>query len=166
VIYRSILKYGYANFSLEILEYCDKCETIPREQYYLDLLNPMYNILKIAGRMYGYKHSLEAKAKMKSRVLTEEHKAKLRVHLKNLHSIQGFKVSVKDSLRNETIVYPSIAEAAQAIGCDKTTIGKALKYQEEKRVQRLVKKKYAISRACVFFFSFYIYINIYKIKKI
>ena len=46
---RAILKYGYSNFSLTILEYCDKADLTPREQYYLDTLNPVYNIFKIAG---------------------------------------------------------------------------------------------------------------------
>jgi group I intron endonuclease len=48
-IYRALLKFGYSNFSLEILEYCDPSYTIGREQYYMDLFKPEYNILKIAG---------------------------------------------------------------------------------------------------------------------
>jgi hypothetical protein len=39
MIYPALLKYGYANFSVEILEYCERSEAITREQYYLDLLN-------------------------------------------------------------------------------------------------------------------------------
>jgi len=31
---------------------------IEREQYYIDLLNPEYNILKIAGSRLGVKHTL------------------------------------------------------------------------------------------------------------
>jgi len=46
IIYRSLLKYGHSNFSLEILEYCDKKSLIKREQYYINLLKPEYNILK------------------------------------------------------------------------------------------------------------------------
>jgi hypothetical protein len=38
-----------------------------------------------------------------------------------------------------------LGEAALAIGCAKSTICKALKYQQEKAVTRLVKKRYAIS---------------------
>ena len=49
IICKSFLKYGYSEFSLEILEYCDIKETIIREQFYIDYLNPEYNILKIAG---------------------------------------------------------------------------------------------------------------------
>lgn len=46
IIYLSLLKYKISSFSLEILEYCDKNELISREQYYIDSLEPEYNILK------------------------------------------------------------------------------------------------------------------------
>lgn len=59
VIYRALLKNGYSNFSLEILEYCSPENTILREQYYIDLLKPEYNILKTAGSLLGFKHSEE-----------------------------------------------------------------------------------------------------------
>ena len=49
IIYRSILKNGYSNFSLYIIEYCEKDLLIKREQYYIDTLKPEYNILKIAS---------------------------------------------------------------------------------------------------------------------
>ncbi|RHZ43585.1 hypothetical protein Glove_991g3 [Diversispora epigaea] len=41
-------QHGYNAFTLYILEYCEKEELIIREQYYLDKLNPSYNILKLA----------------------------------------------------------------------------------------------------------------------
>jgi hypothetical protein len=46
IIYRSLLKYGHSNFSLEILEYCKSSILTPRKQYYINLLKPEYNILK------------------------------------------------------------------------------------------------------------------------
>jgi len=58
-INKAILKYGYSNFSFEILEYCSVEELLKREQFYFDLLSPEYNILKIAGSSLGYKHSLD-----------------------------------------------------------------------------------------------------------
>jgi len=61
VISRALIKYGYSNFSLEILEYCDIKNFLPpaqeREQYYMDKLNPRYNTLKIAGSSSGHKLS-------------------------------------------------------------------------------------------------------------
>jgi group I intron endonuclease len=64
MIYRSLVKNGYSNFSLEILEYCEESEAINREQYYLDLCEPEYNILKIAGSGLNSKHSEETIAKI------------------------------------------------------------------------------------------------------
>ncbi len=84
-ICNSLLKYGYSNFSLEIIEYCDPSECISREKYYLNLLKPEYNIIqdpslppmsgrthseetlaKISGEnhpMFGKKHSAESRKK-------------------------------------------------------------------------------------------------------
>lgn len=40
---------GYSNFQLYILEYCDTNKLLEREQYYIDTLNPTYNICTTAG---------------------------------------------------------------------------------------------------------------------
>jgi hypothetical protein len=56
IIYRALLKYGYKNFSLDIIEYCESSMLIKREQYYIDILNPEYNILKIDKNNLGSKH--------------------------------------------------------------------------------------------------------------
>nr|QJQ35311.1 GIY-YIG endonuclease [Fusarium brevicatenulatum] len=64
VISRALIKYGYSNFSLEILEYCDIANLTEREQYYMDKLNPRYNTLKIAGSSSGHKLSEETKSKI------------------------------------------------------------------------------------------------------
>jgi group I intron endonuclease len=39
------------------LEYCDPKDLLSREQYYFNLFNPEYNILKTAGSSLGRKHS-------------------------------------------------------------------------------------------------------------
>jgi len=66
-IYTAILKDGYDNFNIEILEYCDTNIILNREQYYIDLLKPKYNIALKAGSLLGFKHSLETKLKFKNR---------------------------------------------------------------------------------------------------
>ncbi|CCO27456.1 LAGLIDADG homing endonuclease (mitochondrion) [Rhizoctonia solani AG-1 IB] len=43
-ISRALIKYGYSNFIIEILEYCDVPVLLEREQHYFDLLKPSYNI--------------------------------------------------------------------------------------------------------------------------
>ena len=42
---------------------------IEREQYYIDKLNPEYNILKIAGSRLGANHTLDAIVKIKAAAL-------------------------------------------------------------------------------------------------
>lgn len=45
-IYRNIIKFGFQNFSFSILEYCEEKDLSLREQYYIDLIKPQYNIRK------------------------------------------------------------------------------------------------------------------------
>ena len=58
------MKYSHSSFSLTILEYCEKSGASGllnnREQYYLDRLEPDYNILKIAGSLLGYTFTEES----------------------------------------------------------------------------------------------------------
>ncbi len=59
---RSWHKHGEENFVFEVLEIVeDKERLIEREQYYLDSMNPDYNISKIAGSQLGFKHSQNGK---------------------------------------------------------------------------------------------------------
>lgn len=64
-INRAFFKYGYSNFSLHILEYCDVSVLLEREQYYLDLFEPQdLRSWAKAGNSLGFKHSPESKKKM------------------------------------------------------------------------------------------------------
>lgn len=46
-------KHGKENFKFEIIELCEKSRLVEREQYYFDLLQPEYNVCKIAGSAIG-----------------------------------------------------------------------------------------------------------------
>jgi group I intron endonuclease len=63
IINVALIKYGYSSFELVILEYCTAENVISREQYYIDLLKPEYNILKKAYSWKGHHHSMETIAK-------------------------------------------------------------------------------------------------------
>jgi len=63
LIHKALLKYGYAVFSFSVIEIVEntslesdsfKKNLLAREQYFIDTLNPEYNILKIAGTSSGY----------------------------------------------------------------------------------------------------------------
>ena len=56
-------KYGESSFKFAILTKCDAEELISKEQLYLDMLDPYYNICKIAGSRFGA--ILSNKTKMK-----------------------------------------------------------------------------------------------------
>lgn len=81
IILSALVKHGYSNFRLEILEYCESSQTITREQYYLDLLCPEYNILSIANSSLGRAVSEETRFKisnsLKGRSITELVKQKM-----------------------------------------------------------------------------------------
>ena len=63
ILQRAVNKYKIENFDFIILEYCDKNDLLIREQYYLDTLFPLYNILKNAGNSLGHIVTEETKIK-------------------------------------------------------------------------------------------------------
>lgn len=158
LIAKALLKYGYSNFSLEILEYCEPEVLISREQYYLDLLKPEYNILTLAGSSLGYKHSEETLAKLK--LITNEHrkgitfsqseetKAKIsktmtgRKHtektIAKMIGKKGKKVVVTDLTTQVVTEYVSMRQAAIALNTSLDTIRVYVKNQKN------LKNKYQI----------------------
>lgn len=73
-IYNALLSYGFSAFSLTILEYTEivnlpkdeaKNLIIEREQHYIDIILPEYNILKTAGSLLGFQHSSSTIVKFK-----------------------------------------------------------------------------------------------------
>jgi group I intron endonuclease len=79
IIYRSLLKNGHSKFSIEILEYCEKEKAVilSKEQFYLDLLKPEYNILQVAVSLLGFQHSEATLKKRIGKNLSKEILAKL-----------------------------------------------------------------------------------------
>jgi group I intron endonuclease len=111
-IYQAISKYGLDNFTLEILEYCCKDITIEREQFYLDKLKPEYNLLKKAGSILGFKHSLLSKKKMSERALGRIVSEETR--LKKSEALRGRKLS--ESTKEKIRRYKHTQEAKLRIG--------------------------------------------------
>jgi len=67
-LYNAMRKYGIENFEYSILEICDnnitKEELEDLEQKHMDLLNPKYNVRKIASSNLGCKHAEDAKSRL------------------------------------------------------------------------------------------------------
>jgi group I intron endonuclease len=74
VIINALLKYGYINFGIKILEFIEfepnlskserKNIILSKEQYFIDLIKPEYNINLTAGSNFGRIYSEEVKRKM------------------------------------------------------------------------------------------------------
>lgn len=132
----AILKNGLLNFKLEILEYCETSLLIKKEQMYLDLLNPEYNILKIAGSRLGHKTSEETKEiislalrgrkfklksnNIKNKTPTIETKLKLSLRCK------GVIVRVFDFSNNLINEFSTITATANYFGVSEKFINKEL----------------------------------------
>ena len=61
---RAYNKHGKDAFVFLSLEYCEPSMCISREQWWLDFINPEYNISRTAGSNLGFKHTDETKQQM------------------------------------------------------------------------------------------------------
>lgn len=142
VIYKGLLKYGYSSFKLDILEYYKPSVLIEREQYYLDLLKPTYNILKFAGSVAGLKHT-EASIEL-IRASNLGHNRTEQVKLKiPAGSAQAQSVFVTDNKTGETKEFTSVRKAAEYVGLHHSYVAKCLQKQNiyKGKEYTIVKKK-------------------------
>lgn len=73
-------KHGEVNFSFIILRECHKDVCINIEQIYLDSLNPLYNICKIANSKLNVPHTLETRKKMSNSHMGKKHSEEHRIN--------------------------------------------------------------------------------------
>lgn len=57
-------KYGIEDLLFSIIEECGKNDLMEREQYYIDILKPYFNICQIVGSRLNLKHSEKTKRKI------------------------------------------------------------------------------------------------------
>lgn len=114
-IYSALLKYGYSNFKLDILEYCQPIDLINREQYYFDNLNPTYNILKVAGSSFGFRHSEATKEILREkgtgRLHTETTLSKI-----SLNNNMSIPVIIKNIESGIVTEFSNITKASEYMG--------------------------------------------------
>lgn len=121
-ICRALLKYGYSNFSLTILEYCDKKNLMEKEKHYFHLYNPKYNVLKEPGspsKGKGWKHSEDSLKKMKLAASNRSSDILTKLSLSNSKSK---KVEVDDLIIGTKSVYHAIRAAAKDLDIDRRYI--------------------------------------------
>ena len=129
MIYRALLKYGYSDFKLDILEYCKPTVLIKREQHYIDKLKPEYNILKVAGSLSGFRHSEASIELMRASKLGRKHteQTKLKIEANNA---QAQSVFVIDNKTSESKKFTSMRKAAKFIGIHQSYLAKCIKKQK------------------------------------
>ena len=132
----ALLKYGYTNFSLTILEICDNDLLMSREKHFFEVYSPEYNILKIPGspsRGSGWKHSEAAIENMR---IAASKTFKSQGFLTKLSKGQpsGIEVEVTDLVTNNTSTYHAIRAAARALDIDKRYIEHYIYLKQNKPV--------------------------------
>jgi hypothetical protein len=137
---RALLKYGFSKFSLYILEYCTSENVIEREQYYLDKIQPEYNIVEKAGSTLGYKHTEDSLAKMRNFLLSDEVRKRKANSTANASAANRVPIIVENIKTNEVWEYNSMTEASKVIGVHKNAVGQAITYN------RLIKKTYRVTK--------------------
>lgn len=85
LFYNSVRKYGWSQFEFGFLYSLDSKISVnillAREQYYLNLLQPYYNINKIAWSSFGIKRSEETLQKMSTIQLGKKHSLETRAKI-------------------------------------------------------------------------------------
>ena len=137
---RALLKHGFSFFTLEILEHCDLNVLLSREQYYLDLLKPEYNIAETAGSTLGYKHTDQSIAKMRDFVLSDEVKTRKALATNNATASRKVPIILEDINTKEMLEFTSLTEAGKALGVTKGAVSQALLNK------RILSKTYSIKR--------------------
>src|SRR5437588_4338719 len=149
-ICNSLIKHGYFNFSLTILEYCSPDKCLEREGYYLKLLNPEYNISQDpSAPMSGRTHSDKSKKKISDALIGSKHSDDTRKILSDIKkgNTHGFKkgqpklkgsgkpsqiIEVSDIKNNQTTTYDSISAAAKALNIKQSTITNYILLNQQK----------------------------------
>ena len=132
----ALLKYGYSNFSLTILEFCDVGSLLTREKYYFDKFSPEYNILKTPG----------SPSQGSGRIFSESHKENIRIGSakrsqaskwvanQSLSQSKGILLEVTDLKTNNIFTYHAIRAAARDLGLDKRYIENYINLKQENPV--------------------------------
>lgn len=125
IIYNSLLKHGYFNFSLDILEYCEPSILIKREQYYIDVLKPEYNILKIAGSLFGFKQNKDSIERTRIANIGRKHDEATKLKLSA--NSQAHPITAINNKTGEIKLFTSIRQTASFIGINHSYLAKCLK---------------------------------------
>jgi hypothetical protein len=132
----ALLKYGYHNFSLTILEICDVNNLMSREKHFFEKYTPEYNILDTPGspsRGSGWRHS---EATIENMRIAAYNRDKSPEALTKLSTAQPYSIKVEavDIETNTSTIYNAIKAAARALGIDRRYIEHYIYLNQDKPV--------------------------------
>ena len=132
----ALLKYGFKNFILTILEYCEVGNLVIREKYYFNIYSPEYNILKTPGnpsqgpgRIFSgpWKEKISIASKKRSQSPTW-------VANQSIAQSKSIKLEVTDLKTNTISTFHAIRAAARALNIDKRYIEQYINLKQVKPV--------------------------------
>ena len=136
LIHVALLKYGYKNFSLTILEFCEIDKLMSREKHYFEVYSPEYNILKTPGspdRGSGWKHS---EATVEIMRLAAQKRNESAGYINKLSNNQPNRIGVEvyDIETNTYTEYEAIRAAARALNLDRRYIEHYIYLNQDKPI--------------------------------
>jgi hypothetical protein len=159
-IMNALLKYGYINFGVKVLEVIElnltqkdiKSNILAIEQYYIDLLKPEYNINKTAGSNLGRTFSNEIRKKMslaklgkvgnkKGAILSKERESKVLFREKSGVARKILLLNANNELLTN---FNSIQQASESTGISRNRIS---------RCARNI-RKYIIEKGIIYKFKY------------
>ncbi len=89
-------KYGINDLMFFLIEYCDLENIVEREQYWMDILKPEFNIMPRAGSHFGFKLSDESKEKIRQAKLGKKASGETKQKMSKAH--KGRKITWGDKI--------------------------------------------------------------------
>jgi Fic family protein len=120
----ALLKYGYSNFSLTILEFYNINSLVDTEKYYFEVFSPEYNILKEPRGNYLGSGLIRSEASRENIRIAASKRSKSLKYLENQSKAQSNSLGVEvTNLKTNTITnYHAVRATARALGIDKIYI--------------------------------------------
>lgn len=138
-------KYGLKDFIFTIITTCDAETLIEKEQYFIDVYNPYFNLRPNADNNCGVICSEEKKEKLRKANLGKKHREESKQKCRNYKHTEEARQKISDALRKRTptekmiqklkerksvkvidistgIIYDSIIMAANSIGMKRRTL--------------------------------------------
>jgi len=126
IISRALAKYSHSNFKLLafLVSTTDSEFILFMEQLVIDILQPEYNILHVAGSPIGFKHSLESKEKIRQIALARGWKGDLHPSFNTGKPVYLLEV-LPEGLKL-TATFPNICRCSTALAINRNTVSRRI----------------------------------------